>query len=229
MNRSIRAVLLAFLILLPSLAAFAQGLPRDIKDKMDALVLQAYQSAGAELPCKIKSRGKQKMMRWEEVDRCVNGAAAKVDWEILSQSLMSLRSVAGGFTAGEFSAAVDASFAAQALAFEKVFAVKEEKALLPLTNSLLRFLSADVLQDIPVFDKVGTKVGAFAGVYSFERTGSLAASNTYTLVMFQYIDNNGNNQSAPDRLLLDSFGVPWKEASSQRGFRLPSDKLKLSR
>jgi hypothetical protein len=229
MNRSIRVVILAYLILLPSVTVFAQSLPRDIQGKMDALVMQAYQSAETALPCKIKSRGKQRMLRWEEVDRCVNDAAAKVDWEVLAQEMTSLRSAAGGLSAGEFSAAVNASFAGHALVFEKVFAVKDEKALLPLTNSLLRFLSADALQDVPVFDKTGIKVGAFAGVYSFERTGSLAASNTYTLVMFQYIDSNGKNQSAPDRLLLDSFGVPWREASSQRGFRLPSEKLKLRR
>jgi len=28
-------------------------------------------------------------------------------------------------------------------------------------------------------------------------------------------------------LLLDTFGVPWKDAVSQPGFRLPSDKIVL--
>ncbi|MBP1601339.1 MAG: hypothetical protein H6Q06_1490, partial [Acidobacteria bacterium] len=31
----------------------------------------------------------------------------------------------------------------------------------------------------------------------------------------------------PDRLLLGSFGVPWKDARTKKGFRLTMEKLKL--
>jgi hypothetical protein len=77
-----------------------------------------------------------------------------------------------------------------------------------------------------VTDKYGTDVGTFAGTYAYERTGGLATANTYRLVLFQYRDRNGNIQTAADKLLLDSFGVPWKSAMAQRGFCLPSDRLK---
>jgi hypothetical protein len=104
--------------------------------------------------------------------------------------------------------------------------VKEAEALLPLSNSLLRFLPEDSLLDLPVYDNSGKRIGTFAGVYSFEKIGEISgARNRHAL--FQYKDLKGSIQASPDRLLLDSFGVPWKDALSQSGFRLPSDKLVL--
>ena len=213
--------------MLSSLAvpALCQDLPKEMKDKIDAAIVEAYRTAATEFPCKIKTRGKARMLRWEDVDRCLNGAAAKVDWGALSKRLQDLRVSAYGILEISFAAEVDASLSAQALTFDKIFSVKDLKALLPLTNSLLRFLPADSLQNLPVFDKTGTQVGTFSGVYSYERTGGLTAANMYRLALFQYTDRNGNVQSATDKLLLDSFGVPWKNAMSQRGYRLSSEKL----
>jgi hypothetical protein len=121
---------------------------------------------------------------------------------------------------------VEASLSAQSLPYEKVFKVKDTDALLPLTNSALKFLPRDALQDLPVFDKTGTKVGAFAGTYSFERTGGSDSTGTYKLMLFQYMDLKGEMQSSSDRILLDSFGVPWADAVKKSGFRLVSDRLR---
>jgi hypothetical protein len=115
---------------------------------------------------------------------------------------------------------VEASLSAHALTFDRVFVVKDPETLVPLTNSLLKFLPADSLLNLPVYGKAGTQVGTFMGTYSYERTGGLASANKYSLVLFQYADRNGNVQPAGDKLLLDSFGISWKEAQGQKGFRL---------
>jgi len=213
-----------FLVLLLSRADWGQEPAKEVKDKIDQAIQSAYQTASAGFPCKLKSKGKPKMLRWEEVDRCLNSAAERVDWDALRRELESLRA-ASRVSAEEFRGTVESGLSHHALTYERAFAVKNPEALLPLTNSLLKFLPADSLEDVPVFDRVGTQVGTFLGTYSYERSGGLASANTYRLALFQYTDRNGNVQPAGDKLLLDSFGVPWKEAQNRRGFRLPSDKL----
>jgi hypothetical protein len=204
----------------------SQDIPKDTKEIIDAAVAAAYRTAATELPCKLGARSKG-MIRWEQVDRCLNNAAGAVDWEALSKQLRELENSTYGISKSGFSAAVEDSLSAHALIYDKVFTVKNTKALLPLTNSLLKFLPPDSLQGLPVFDRAGTMMGSFSGVYSYERAGGLATANTYRLTLFQYTDRNGNTQSATDKLLLDSFGVPWKDAMTQRGFRLTSEKLVL--
>jgi hypothetical protein len=200
----------------------AQDVPKEVKAKIDAAIEGAYQSASAAFPCKLKSRGKPSMLHWELVDRCLNDASTRVDWDSLSMELENLRK---GMAQSDFAAAVDASLSEHAVPYEKVFSVKDDGALLPLTNSILKYLSPNGLQNVAVFDKTGKKLGTFSGVYAYERTGGLATANTYRLTLFQYTDSTGNIQSATDRLLLDSFGVPWKEAGSSGSFRLNSEKL----
>jgi len=213
-------------LLAHSFVGAAQELPREMAASIDEIVSQAYSSAAAGLPCEIKSRGKPKMLRWEQVDRCLNDAANRVAWEEISRRLAQLQSSTAKVPPGQFERAVAASLEAHALPYERVFAVKNPEVLLPLTNSLLKYLPADSLENLPVTDNYGTDVGTFAGTYAYERTGGLASANTYRLALFQYRDRNGNIQTAADKLLLDSFGVPWKSAMAQRGFCLPSDKLK---
>ena len=209
-------------------AASGSELPKETSAAVDAAVLNAYRAAAAGFPCEIKGRGKPKMMRWEQVDRCLNDAANRVDWPAFSRQLETARSGTAGITLSEFDAAVQASLAEHALTYDSVFVVKtKNEILLPLTNSLLRFVPDDSLTGLPVSDKVGTQVGTFTGLYSYERSGGLASANMFRLVLFQYTDKNGQVQSASDRLLLDSFGVPWKDARTRKGFRLTMEKLKL--
>jgi hypothetical protein len=212
---------------LPS--ANAQEIPKPLNDKIDAIIVGAYEIAAAQFPCKIGTTGKFRMMRWQSVDRCLNGAAERVDWEGVSKQLEALRVEPTRVSINDFAAAVDVSLSSHAIPYERLFKIKDDRALMPLTNSLLRFLPADSLHDVAVIDKSGSHVGTFFGVYSFERQGGLATANTYRLTLFQYTDNTGNVQSATDRLLLDSFGVPWKDARSQPGYRLTADKLNLKR
>lgn len=206
-------------------SAPCQDIPKEMRAKVDAMIGQAYLTAAKDFPCRVKTRGKADMLRWEVVDRCLNEAAARVDWETLSKQLRELKSSVYGISDNDFVSAVESSLSAHALSYEKVFAVKSAEARLPLTNSVLKFLPADSLQDLPVFDKAGIQVGTFAGVFSHERGGGLSTSNMYRLSYFQYTDKNGNMQSASESLLLDSYGVSWKQAMSQPGYRLMSDKL----
>ena len=209
-------------------AAAVQDPGKELSARIEALVAGAYQTATRGLPCRIKTRGKPKMLRWEEVDRCLNEAAGRVDWAAVGQELQSLRAAARGLSTPDFASSVESALSAHAVAYDRVFVVKDPETLLPLTNSLLKFLPADSLQNVPVIDKVGIRVGTFLGPYSFERMGGLSAANPYRLSLFQYTDASGNPQSVSEKLLLDSFGVPWKEAAGQRGFRLTADKLELS-
>ncbi len=201
----------------------------DFTGQVNALVARAYREAAGSFPCEIKTRGKPRMLRWENVDRCLADAANRVDWEGLAAELAEIRETAGKSSAGGFESAVQKALDANALRYDQVFTVKNNDSLLPLTNSLLKYLPPDSLLNLPVIDKVGTDLGTFAGTYAYERTGGLASANTYRLIVFQYKDHNGSMQSASDKLLLDSFGVPWKQASSQAGFRLPSDRLQPRR
>lgn len=229
--RSLSRLLLAVTLVGPAAAhaLFRQEPAGDLKAKVDAVIAGAYRSAAAGFPCKVKAGGKPRMMRWQEVDRCLNDAAARVDWGAVSASLRDLRASAGIAAAGPFEGMVQEALEAHALTYGKLFAVKNADALLPLTHSVLKYLPGDSLLELPVFDRRGTAMGTFAGVFPYERTGGLATANTYRLMLFQYKDRNGNIQSPPDKLLLDSFGVPWKDAVNQRGFRLPFEKLDLAR
>lgn len=222
-------VFFAFLALaFAAASSMCQKLTPDLNAKLDAVVSAAYQTATAHFPCRLGTGGKPKMLRWQQVDKCLRAAEDAVDWEELSQRIQDLRKSSGS-SMMDVSAAVESSLSAHAIPYDKVFYVGDKNidALLPLSNSLLRYLPENSLLDLPVIDKSGTKVGTFSGVYTFETPGSLKAANTYRLSVFQYIDLHGNIQSgaASSRLLLDSFGVTWKSAMSQTGFRLPSDKL----
>ena len=228
MSVSVRIILFV-LLLVAMLSHFGRdsAAREDLANKIDAIIASAYATVSEEFPCQVKARGKPKILRWEELDRCLNRAVDRVDWDAVLKGIQNLRAAENGRSDDEVWAAVDASLSARALVFEKVITAKaSEDVLLPLTNSLLKFLPADSLQNLPVYDRAGTQVGTFLGIYSFERTGGLASANTYRLSLFQYSDRNGNVQGVGEKLLLDSYGVPWKEAKSQSGFRLPADKLK---
>ena len=205
-------------------SAYGQNPPDDLQSGIDALISEAYRSAATNFPCKLKTRGKAKMLRWENVDKCLNDARNRVDWAELSGKLQAIRE-GRKFQTFDINSAIESSLAAHAIPFEKIFRVKEMKALLPLSNSLLKFLPPDSLMDLPVYDKSGERVGSFSGLYKYDRSGGLSMANSFTMTLFQYTDLKGRIQTPAGRLLLDSYGVPWKEAMSQPGFRLPSEDL----
>lgn len=209
-------------------SGYSQSSAADLQAEVDELISEAYQTAAAKFPCKLKTRGKAKMLHWEAVDKCLNNANDRVDWEMLSEKLQTMRKNKG-FQTFEMNSAIESSLSTHAIPFEKVFRVKDMKALLPLSNSMLKFLPSDSLMDLPVYDNSGDRVGSFSGVYSYERSGGLMAANSFKISLFQYTDLKGKIQAPTGRLLMDSYGVPWKGALKQPGFRLPSDKLILGR
>jgi hypothetical protein len=157
----------------------------------------------------------------------LNGAAEQVDWDDVSESLVTLRNGLPNSSRAKFVAAVEASLTSHAIPFEKLFTVKKNEGYLPLTNSMLKYLAPQSLEGLEVIDKYGTELGTFAGVYSYERTGGLSSANSFQLMLFQYQDPSGNIHSAAGKLLLDSYGVSWKEAMTHIGFRLPRERIEL--
>jgi hypothetical protein len=224
MRTSLKFLLPGFMFLAGlAVPGFSQDSTPDLHAKVEALVSAAYQSAATKFPCKLKARGKANMLRWQDVEKCLNNAHDRVDWANLSRQLQKIREN-GRFQAADVSSVVESSLSAQAMSYDKVFRVKEANALLPLSNSMLKFLPDDSLLNLPVFNNSGARVGAFSGRYSFEKVGEISGTrNRHSL--FQYMDLKGNVQSPPDKLLLDSFAVPWKDAIAQPGFRLPADRL----
>jgi hypothetical protein len=194
-----------------------------VRKKVDAVILEAFESASVKLPCKIKTTGKPKMLRWQSVDQCLSDAYEQVNWDSVSRRLREIRDGAR-IEKPDFLSVIEASLSAQALTYDRLFLVKEKDALLPLTNSILKYLPADSLMDVPVYAKSGTRMGNFAGVYAFEKMGEISGTRQRHS-LFQYTDLKGKIQSSTERLLLDSFGVYWNEAKSQRGFRFPMDKI----
>jgi hypothetical protein len=202
--------------------------PQDTKEKIDAILSPAFDSAIASFPCKIGTAGKPKIGKWQDVDECLSKAVSKIDWKALTLKLRELRDGTRGISTPEFDSAVEGVLALHFLPFEKVFIFKDAKTLLPLTNSVLRFLPSDSMKDAPVYEKTGTLLGSFNGVYTYERSGGSGTGSPYRLTLFEYSDRNGESRSVPDRLLLDAYGIPWKEAAGQPGFRLTADQLDLN-
>jgi len=203
-----------------------QYITTEAEAKIDSLIVAAYQSAEEEFPCKVKAGGNPRMIRWQDIEKCLNDAEDRVDWGSLNKQIETLR-VDGGFLQLDILETVESALSAHAIPYTRVFKVNKEDALLPLSNTVLKFLPPDSLIDLPVFDKRTKKqIGTFSGVFTYEKSGGLSAANSYKLSFFQYTDMKGDLQTPTVRnLLLDSYGVPWEDASSEPGFRLTSNKL----
>jgi tetrahydromethanopterin S-methyltransferase subunit G len=202
--------------------ALSQTATDEVKSKVDAVIIKAYQSASVRFPCKLGT-GKAKMLRWQGIEKCLNYANDRVDWTDVSQQIQKIGRDYG-MRGGEMSGLIESSLLSHALPYDKVFSVKQNNALLPLSSSLLKFLPDNSLLGLPVLNNAGKEVGTFSGAYSFEKVGDVSGNlNRHRL--FQYTDLKGQIQGSSEKLLLDSFAVPWKQAKSQTGFSLPPDKI----
>jgi hypothetical protein len=208
-----------------NLAAQNRTSPDEVKSKIDAVIAKAYESASTRFPCQLGTSGKAKILEWESIGKCLNRANDRVDWEDVSRQLREIKRDSG-FGAADISDLVESSLSAHALAYGKIFTVKNWKALLPLSSSVLKFLPEGSLQGMPVFSNAGERIGTFSGLYSFEKAGELSGRMDQHR-LFQYTDSKGEIHGSPDKLLLDSFAVPWKDAALQPGFRLSADKIGL--
>jgi hypothetical protein len=219
--------LLLFLLSAPT-AALCGELPKDVLEKIDASIVAAYKTASAKQPCKIGTGGKLHLLHWQDVDKCLSQAVSLVNWDALSRQLEEIRPK--NVSEGDFAAAVENSLTKNALPYDRVFKVKDEKALLPLTNPVLKYLPPNSLQNQTVFGQSGAQIGTFAGVYFSEHAGGSISGSTYRLALFQYLDPQGRIQVPTEKQLRDYlgnplFGVLWSKVMLQPGFRLTSEKL----
>ena len=227
MNAILKSILTLTIGFGLALSAFAQNAQEELKIKVDAIVVRAYAEAATQFPCKLGTSGKVKMGKWKDVENCVNPAHDLVDWEGHAAELRKIREEMRVLPE-DVATVVDAALTAHAISYDKVFLVKdkeEDRVILPLSNSLLKFLPENSLASLPVYSKIGELVGSFIGTYGSDRSGGLGIMGSYRMVNFQYTDLRGEAQAPTDRFLLDSFGVPWRDAKAQPGFRLPANKF----
>jgi len=227
MNILFRSILCFSICLILVVPVRGQNNREEFKKKVDAIVAEAYKEAAAKFPCRLRTSGKAKMGRWRDVENCVNPAHDLVDWDRHAAALRKIREEER-ISREDLIAAVESALTEQAFSYDKVFRVnarEEGTALLPLSNSLLKFLPEDSLVGLAVSRNNGELIGTFLGTYPFEQGGGLTFLTEYRRMSFQYTDLRGNPQAPTDRFLIDSFGVPWKDAWHQPGFRLPSNKL----
>ena len=137
------------------------------------------------LPVKLKTRGKPRRARWEQVDKALNELYAVAKNKSCS------------------------------FVFSEVFSTRREDLYIPVTNSLVRLVPETSLEGLPIFYKSGEKLGEYVGRVMYERTGNLQFSRSYKLYYFQFKDSRGELQSAGSQLLLDDYLVRWSQLKDQ--------------
>lgn len=137
------------------------------------------------LPVKLKTRGKPRRAKWEQVDKV----------------LTELRKNLQGTTC-EFK-------------FEEIFKTDKEKLYLPVTNNLVRTVSEAALAGVPIFNQSGERMGEYEGRVTYNRSGGLYVKKSYTLYYFQFRDTEGKLQSTGNRLLLDDYLVRWSDIKNR--------------
>ena len=205
----------------------SQDYSPEFRVTIDSLIVSAYQTAAEEFPCKPDAGGNPRMISWKDLEQCLNDADDRVNWDGLSTQIEALR-LNEGLLRQDVTPVVESAFSEHVIPYNQVLIVKKKDALLPLSNTVLKFLPPEALKGLPVFDKkLKKQIGTFFSSFTFERSGGLSAANTYKLSMFQYTDLTGDLQTpiVSGGLLLDLFGVPWEDASTRPGFRLTTNKL----
>jgi hypothetical protein len=222
---SLFARIVSSVVLFVSLAPVAAAqISQDILTKIDTAVASVYEAASVKLPCKLSNGANSRMLDWKDVDKCMERARLRVNWDELARQLIALRPT--HLPEGDFAAAVEKSLERQALPYNKLFRVKSKNAFLPLTNSILKYALQDTLMGKPIFLQKGREpVGMFAGIFTYEKAGAMATGNTYRLSMFQYTDAQKIMETPTEKLLLDAYGVRWNDIESSPGFRFPVDMI----
>ena len=227
MNILLKSFLFFLVCLVPAMPVSGQISREALKEKVDEIVATAYKEASAKFPCRLRTSGRARMGDWRDVENCVNPAHDLVDWEGHVAALRKIRED-GRISHEDLAAVLETSLTEQTILYDKVFQVRERDAIearLPLSNSLLKFLPENSLTELPVYSKDGELLGSFLEAYPFDRSGGLTILSEYRRMNFQYNDLRGNPQSPTMVFLVDSFGVPWRDARLQPGFRLPSNRL----
>ena len=151
--------------------------------EQDAQCLEVFRSR--KLPMKLKTRGKPKRARWEQVDRVLTDLR-----EELKQTACQFR-------------------------FDSLFKSKEKPLYIPLTNNLIRTVPDETLQGLTVFYQSGEAAGEYLSRLTHERSGGLYARRSYTLYSFQFRNTDGEIMSTTKDLLLDNFLIRWSDIQSR--------------
>ena len=136
---------------------------------------------GLKVPAKLKTRGKPKRGRWENVDKVVTRVREAVEDKDCSLTL------------------------------EQLFRVRRQEIFFPLTNNLLRTIPEESLHGVSVYSSDGERLGEFSNIVPYHRSGGLYAVRGYTLHYFQYQDEEGGLHSSGTDLLLDNFLLKWND------------------
>lgn len=136
---------------------------------------------GLKVPAKLKTRGKPKRGRWENVDKVVTRVRDAIEDKECSLTL------------------------------EQLFRVRRREIFFPLTNNLLRTIPEESLEGVSVYSTDGERLGEFSNIVPYHRSGGLYAVRGYTLHYFQYRDEEGGLHSSGTDLLLDNFLLKWSE------------------
>ena len=136
---------------------------------------------GLKVPAKLKTRGKPKRGRWENVDKVVTRVREAVEDQECSLTL------------------------------EQLFRVRRQELFFPLTNNVLRTVPEESLHGVSVYSNDGERLGEFSNIVPYHRSGGLYAVKGYTLHYFQYKDEEGSLHSSGTDLLLDNFLLKWSE------------------
>ena len=133
------------------------------------------------LPAELKTRGKPRRARWEEVDKIVTMVRKATQKKGCS------------LTVGQ------------------IFKVPRAEIFFPLTNNILRTIPEASFEGVSVHNQNGEVLGQLFNIVPYQRRGGLYATRSYTLYYFQFRDHKGALHSSGSELLLDNFLVKWDE------------------
>ena len=137
------------------------------------------------LPVKLKTRGKPKRARWEQVDRVLTDIGEEIK-----------------------------QFSCQ-LSFDSMFKTKDKELYIPLSNNVVRMVKDEVLRGLSVFYQSGEAVGKYVSRVTHERSGGLYAKNSYTLYSFRFRNADGQVIVVGHDLLLDTFVIRWRDIQNR--------------
>ena len=137
------------------------------------------------LPVKLKTRGKPRRARWEQIDKVLNQL-------------------------GERSKRENCRYK-----FEEVFRTDRKDLYLPVSNSVVRIVPEKALQDLVIYDQSGDRIGEYDSRVTYDRSGGLYMKKSYTLHYFLYRDGQGEVQSTGHELLLDNYLAHWDDISNR--------------
>ena len=145
------------------------------------------------LPVQLKTRGRVRTARWEQVDEVLAG---------LDRDLQQLTC--------EFR-------------FEEIFRTDKEELHIPVTNNVVRTVPEATLKGVPIFNQSGEHLGEYESRVSYSRRGGLFRSDSYTLYYFQFRSSEGELQSSGNHLLLDNFLMRWSDIADRIAVKTSPD------